>query len=401
MTTQKPFALEASILVFAGFVAAFQVGKVAIGLGAIRQEFGLTLVQASWLVSVLPLAGALAGVVSGLLCDRLGWDRALMIGLLLLGLGSVLAIVSAHMPLLLLSRTIESAGFLLVAVACPKRIATIVPIQSRGMWMGIWGTWIPSGVLTAMLIGPVLIQHGGWRWVWFFSLGLVVCAIAIVLRVLRPRAKRAAALLDEPIDWRVVFVSTLSKPCAWLPVVAFFAYSAQWIGIFSLLPSIYVDAGIGLASAGLLTALGVGLNIVGNLSAGWAMHRGVARSTLILIGSIAMAIGAWIAFGSGASFEIRFLGVCLFSMVGGLVPATIFATVPWLFSKEPNLIAPAGGLMQQGSSLGQLFSPPLIASIATAAGGWQFTWVFTAACALVAVLVALRIKMHERFSVSR
>jgi MFS transporter, CP family, cyanate transporter len=395
LNAQKPFAVEASVLVFAGFVAAFQVGKVAIGLGAIRQEFGLTLVQASWLVSVLPLAGAMAGIASGLLCDRLGWDRALIIGLVLLGVGSFIALFSAHMPLLLLSRIIESAGFLLVAVACPKRIATIVPVQSRGMWMGIWGTWIPSGVLTAMLIGPALIAHGGWRWIWFFSLALVVCALGIVLRVLKPQTKRPTIRVDDQSNWRAIFISTLSKPRAWLPVVAFFAYSAQWIGIFSLLPSIYVEAGVGLATAGLLTALGVGLNILGNLSAGWAMHRGVARSTLIVIGSIAMALGAWIAFGSGASFEIRYLGVCLFSMVGGLVPATIFATVPWLFSKEPHLIAPAGGLMQQGSSLGQLFSPPLIASIASAAGGWQFSWVFTGAFALVAVLIALRIRRYE------
>jgi MFS family permease len=52
------------------------------------------------------------------------------------------------------------------------------------------------------------------------------------------------------------------------------------------------------------------------------------------------------------------------------------------------------GWVQQWSSLGQFAGPPLVAWVASQAGGWQFTWLATGACsaaglALTVLLVRL------------
>jgi MFS transporter, CP family, cyanate transporter len=74
----------------------------------------------------------------------------------------------------------------------------------------------------------------------------------------------------------------------------------------------------------------------------------------------------------------------LFSLAVALAPdeRTISTTVGW---------------MQQWSSLGQVAGPPLVAWVATSAGGWQWSWVVTGACAacgagLAAMLAGLLLR---------
>jgi MFS family permease len=56
-----------------------------------------------------------------------------------------------------------------------------------------------------------------------------------------------------------------------------------------------------------------------------------------------------------------------------------------------HTVATTVGWMQQLSSLGQFVAPPLVAWLASRAGGWQWTWVATGACSVLGVLLAARI----------
>ncbi|HWS74451.1 MAG TPA: MFS transporter, partial [Quisquiliibacterium sp.] len=148
------------------------------------------------------------------------------------------------------------------------------------------------------------------------------------------------------------------------------------------------SAGVAPGKAAVLTAAGVAVNLLGNIAAGALLQRGVGRAALIAIASLAMAAGAWIAFGSALPFAGRYAGVLLFSAVGGLVPGALFATAPRL-APHPGAVSTTTGLMQQGSSLGQFVTPPLVAAVASDAGGWQHTWWVTGALALANVVVAV------------
>jgi len=49
------------------------------------------------------------------------------------------------------------------------------------------------------------------------------------------------------------------------------------------------------------------------------------------------------------------------------------------------------GWMQQWSSLGQFFGPPLVAWVATRMGGWQMTWSVTAFMASLGLVVTYQL----------
>jgi CP family cyanate transporter-like MFS transporter len=89
-----------------------------------------------------------------------------------------------------------------------------------------------------------------------------------------------------------------------------------------------------------------------------------------------MALAATAAFAGGPDGglppALRYLAVLLFSGVGGLIPATLFSLAVRLAPSEHTLSTTVGWV-QQWSSLGQFAGPPLVAWVASLAGGWQYT----------------------------
>src|SRR5579872_5180570 len=66
------------LLVLAGMVAAFHVGKAPPALPAIRADLDASLRQAGWLLSIVNLVTAAGGMAIALTADRLG-DRKLIL----------------------------------------------------------------------------------------------------------------------------------------------------------------------------------------------------------------------------------------------------------------------------------------------------------------------------------
>ena len=137
-------------------------------------------------------------------------------------------------------------------------------------------------------------------------------------------------------------------------------------------------------------ALVPAMNIIGNVAAGQLLHRGAEPGTLLITGFAVMALGAWLAFaGLELSTAVRYGGMLLFSLFGGLVPGTLFALVPRL-APDGSLISSTVGWMLQGSSLGQFSGPPAVAWLSGLVGGWHWTWAATGACAVLGCLLATR-----------
>jgi cyanate permease len=175
---------------------------------------------------------------------------------------------------------------------------------------------------------------------------------------------------------------------------AFAAYSAQWLSVIGFLPTIYGQAGLAAGVAGAATALAALVNMVGNIGSGKLLQRGVAPQNLLYFGFGAMGLGGFLAFADiwGAAdgalaFGLRYASVLVFSMVGGLVPGTLFSLAVGLAPGE-RTVSTTVGWMQQWSSFGQFAGPPLVAWVASAAGGWQMSWLVLGACSLAGLVLA-------------
>jgi MFS family permease len=378
-------------VIAAGVVAALHVGKLPPALPVLKEVLGISLLQAGFLLSLVQLAGMTLGLVTGLAAQRIGLKRSMLAGLLVLGCASALGGLAQGAGWLLATRALEGLGFLWVVLPAPGLVRRIVPMERLNGMLGVWGAYMPLGASLALLLGPWIMQLGapawGWRmWWWLLSALAILLALVLSWRVpADPDLPLPSALLQNGIQSasnRKLLSLTLRSRAAWLMALTFAMYSGQWLAVIGFLPSIYVQAGLPGSTTAWLTAGAAAVNILGNLTAGRLLGRGMPPLALLVTGFVAMAVGAWLAFGTPAHPGVQYVGVLVFSMVGGLIPATLFSLAIRL-APSTDTVSTTVGWIQQWSALGQFAGPPLVAWVAVLAGGWQLTaWVTSTCCAI-------------------
>jgi MFS family permease len=383
--------LEPALLVIlAGVVAALHIGKLPPAIPVLRDALGLTLVQAGFLLSLVQLAGMTLGVVFGVVADTLGSRRSMTLGLVILAIVSALGGLMQGVAPLMLLRAAEGFGFLLVVLPAPGLVRSLVEPHRVSAMIGLWGAYMPLATALALLSGPLAIAAIGWRG-WWWALAVLSAAMAMWLWHAVP-ANAASVVAAAPSSWLLRLRQTLAVPGPWLVAVSFAMYSGQWLAVIGFLPSIYVQSGIAGSAAGVLTAAVAAVNMAGNIGSGRLLQRGVAPARLLRIGFTTMALAAVATFAgsgdAGLSPALRYAAVLLFSSVGGLIPATLFALAVQLAPNEGTLSTTVGWV-QQWSAFGQFAGPPLVAVVASTRGDWQWTWTVTGACSIVGLLLTV------------
>jgi MFS family permease len=380
----------AALVVLVGVSCALHVGKLPVAIPVLRDALGMSLVQAGFLLSLVQLAGMTLGLLVGLMADRLGPRRVMLGGLALLALGSALGALAPNVETLLATRVLEGMGFLLAVLPAPGLLRQRLdhgPTLARSL--GWWGAYMPLGTALALLLGVPLMGAVGWRGAWCVLAFLSLSAAFALARWVPKDAAPALAPGTQALGTRLA--RTLKAPGPWLVAVAFFLYSGQWLAVIGFLPTIYHQAGYTGAAVGLLTALAAGINMVGNIGAGWWLARGARPGTVLMLAYLAMGLGAAVAFGAQGHPVWQYLAVLVFSGIGGLIPGTLFGLSVSL-APDRDTVSTTVGWMQQFSALGQFLGPPLVAWVATIVGGWQWTWLVTGGSSILGLLLASRIQ---------
>lgn len=399
--------MAALAVIAAGVSVALHLGKLPPAVPALQAGLGLTLVQAGFMLSLVQLAGMTLGLAVGLAADTIGLRRSMLTGLVIVTLASVLGgfagrLVPDHVvPALLALRALEGVGFLLTVMPAPGLIRALAPPGAEKAALGLWGAYMPLGVALALLCGPGLIALAGWPG-WWWALSMLSAAAGLWVMVAVPVDRLRTAVVAKT-GWADRLRATLGAPGPWVVSLAFAVYSSQWMAVIGFLPVIYAAAGVPSNWSAVLTALAAAMNIVGNVAGGRWLQRGAAPARLLGWGFGAMAIGSLAAFaqwGHGGDAlalppSLRYLAVCLFSLAGGMVPATLFMLSVRL-APGPSTVSTTVGMMQQASALGQFIAPPLVAWIAHRVGGWHWTWTVALACSLVGMLLAARLAAAPR-----
>ncbi|HZY20097.1 MAG TPA: MFS transporter [Ramlibacter sp.] len=376
------------LVVLGGVAAALHVGKLPPALPVLRQTLGLGLVEAGFLLSLVQLAGMTLGLLVGLAADRFGLRRTMLTGLLVTGAASLAGGQASSVPLLLVLRGLEGLGFLLASMPAPALIRRLVPAQRMSAMLGVWGAYMPFATAAALLAGPAWIGWAGWM-AWWWLLGVLSLGAALALAVAVPPDPGSPG---PPLPWRAAIARTLRAPGPWMVALAFGAYSAQWLAVVGFLPAIYLEAGLAPATAAVATALAAAVNMGGNLASGRLLQRGVGARQLLTAGFLTMGAGSIVAFapwgGDGApAAAVRYAAILAFSLVGGIIPGTLFSLAVRVAPGEGTVSATVGW-MQQWSALGQFAGPPLVAWVAARAGGWQWSWTVTTGCAACGLVLA-------------
>jgi MFS transporter, CP family, cyanate transporter len=257
-----------------------------------------------------------------------------------------------------------------------------------------------------LLCGPMAIAAIGWQGWWWFLASLSFVAAGWLWSALPSDDDGSAANAQTvPAGWLDRLSRTMTARGPWLVALCFAMYSAQWLAVIGFLPSVYAQSGLSAALAGTATAIAAAVNIGGNVASGRLLQRGVPPHRLLYAGFVVMGLAGIVAFAPALpgvdprlAAAVRYAAVLAFSMVGGLIPGTLFSLAVTLAPDEQT-VSTTVGWMQQWSAAGQLAGPPLVAWVATLTGGWEWSWWVTATCALGGLGIAALIgSMHRSAS---
>jgi NNP family nitrate/nitrite transporter-like MFS transporter len=396
------------VIATASFTLMFAVWLMFGVLGIpIRDEFGLTDVQLSWITAVAVLNGAIWRLPAGILTDRVGGRRVL-----------IFMLAACAIPAYLVS-TVDSYGMLLlyaflVGFAGNSFSVGIAwtsawwPRHRQGFALGVFGAG-NVGASVTKFIGPALIAAvpaagllgglvpGGWRFVPFlYAVLLLAMALAAWLfsprHDHRPGAGRTLGSMLQPLKQVRVWRFSLYY------VVVFGAY----VALAAWLPKYYKDVyGLPLWSASLLTALFIFPASLLRPLGGWMSDRWGARRVMYLTFGVMLAASGvlMMPYGhivvqhpDGASSEVLpwSVGVVLFTvlvfLIGcamGIGKAAVYKHIPEYF---PNDVGAVGGLVGSLGALGGFFLPPLFAYAQRFTGMPQSTFFVLFLVALLAAV---------------
>ncbi len=372
----------------AGILAAFQVGKVHIALPSIRHSYSLDLISASWILSALNVVGLFVATPVGTLCERIGNKHSLVAGLAMIAAASAAGGCSPSLAWLLISRLVEGIGFVIVIVAGPSLIVEVTNVADIRFALAGWSAYMPGGIALITALAPSVLLHHTWRAVWWLNAILLI--IFAILVGLFSRGRLKPAHVDETAGIWAEFKCVLTSRGPFLLAIIFGMYTLQQLSIMGFMPTLLRERfQISEQLTGILVAVAMASNVVGNLAAGVLLQRGIPRFRIILTTSLFMACITVAMFSIPISFVAFYICAIGFSCIGGLIPSAVMGATPF-YAPAPSLIGATNGLLVQGSNLGIVLGPPIVSAIATRVG-WNWVPAATGGAAVVAMLLALNL----------
>ena len=378
-------------VIFAGGLAAgAYMTKVPPALPALRADLGLTLVEAGLIQTMLYTIGAAAGVFFGVLAERAGVKRAALAGLGMMVAGGLLGAAAPSYAMLLASRFLEGIGFLLFVVAAAPLLAAATLPQDRATAFSIWSSYMPTGGTLALLVAPLAMSSFGWRGLWIgLAAYAMLCAVLLARHV-------PAAQFGGGIGSLRLLTESLVRPGSLALCLGFICYVGQWTSLMTWLPTFVVDErGASPATASLLTAAYVAINILGNQLGGVVLRAGAPRWAVMAGGAAAMGITASGLMSVAAPDGVRLACAMAFSVLGGVIPAAVFSGTT-VHAKSQQHIGTTNGMLMQASHGSQFAMPILIAWVASRSGGWEASLHVMLALAVTGVAAALAVGRFEQ-----
>jgi EmrB/QacA subfamily drug resistance transporter len=187
-----------AFLCVAQFMVFLDVSIVNVALPAI--ERGLTISEANLPYVVTLYGTALGGFLlfGSRLADTFGRRRVLRAGLALFGAASLASGLAQDQALLFAARGAQGLGSALIAPAALSVLTTtFTGGTERARALGIWGALTGVASVAGVILGGVLTDGPGWRWIFLVNVPVAVIAVTAAPRVL-PESRGERRPFDIP-----------------------------------------------------------------------------------------------------------------------------------------------------------------------------------------------------------
>lgn len=189
------------------WLALFALGlsMIAVGLDltvlntalpTLADKLDATNSQLQWFAAGYNLVLAAAILPVGLLGDRLGLKRMLLVGLVVFGAGSVWCAISSSAGELIVARTVLGLG---AAVLLPLGLSVLTVLFEPGerqRAFAVMGLLQMIGIPLGPIVAGAILQHAAWGWVFAINIPLVLVSLAAVAALMPPMPGKPGGRVD-------------------------------------------------------------------------------------------------------------------------------------------------------------------------------------------------------------
>lgn len=152
-----------------------------VALKTIQLALGASQSQLIWAINSYVLVFAALLFTWGVLGDRYGRKKILVIGLILFGMASAISAFSTTPEMLIFTRGLMGIGAASVLPVTLAIITVVFPPQERGKAIGFWAAAVGASVALGPIVAGLLLERFWWGSVFLINVPVVIIGVAGIL----------------------------------------------------------------------------------------------------------------------------------------------------------------------------------------------------------------------------
>ncbi|MFI6474196.1 MFS transporter [Streptomyces sp. NPDC050516] len=179
------------------FMLLLDVSIVVVALPDMARALNASLSDLQWVIDVYALALAALLLGAGAAADVLGRRRVHVAGTVVFALASLGCGLASNAGLLVTARAVQGMGAAAMFATTLPLLGTMYQGKQRSVALGMWGAVSGGAAAVGPVVGGLLTEGPGWRWIFFVNLPVSVASVWLTLRVV-PESKGAPG---RRVDW--------------------------------------------------------------------------------------------------------------------------------------------------------------------------------------------------------
>jgi sugar porter (SP) family MFS transporter len=152
-----------------GLLFGFDTAIINGAIVFLKRQFSWSEIQTEIAASSLLLGCVIGASVAGVLSDRFGRRRILLLSAAIFAVSSVATALPNSLGLFCAARMVAGTAIGIASLLCPLYIAEVSPAGIRGILVGLNQLAIVTGIMISYLVGWALSSLGPESWRWMFA----------------------------------------------------------------------------------------------------------------------------------------------------------------------------------------------------------------------------------------
>ncbi|MGW6705506.1 MFS transporter [Streptomyces sp. NPDC054956] len=180
------------------FMLLIDVTIVTVALPDMADDMRTGFSGLQWVMDIYALALAALLLGAGSLADRIGRRRVYLGGLGLFAAASLACGLAQGPAALIAFRAVQGVGAAAMFATTMALLSSAYQGRDRGVAFGVWGAVNGAAAAAGPIVGGLLTEQFGWRWIFFINLPVCALAVYVTLKAVTESRDPHAKGLDLP-----------------------------------------------------------------------------------------------------------------------------------------------------------------------------------------------------------